>query len=53
MPLISGRVVSPEDSEYSPESDATTVITTVFRPFFEDRETRRDGAEGWTVERVH
>lgn len=53
MPLISGRVVSPGDSGYSPEFDATTIISTVFRPFFEDREKRRDGAEEWTVERVY
>lgn len=53
MPLISGRVVGPGDSGYSPEFDATTVISSVFRPFFEDREKRRGGEEGWTSERVY
>ena len=53
MPLITGRVVGPGDSGYSPQFDATTVISTVFKPFFEDREKRRDGKEGWTVERVY
>lgn len=52
MPLISGRVVSREDSGYTPKFDADNVISTIFRPFFEDREKRGDGKEGWTVERV-
>ncbi|KAL0938231.1 short-chain dehydrogenase reductase sdr [Colletotrichum truncatum] len=53
MPLISGRVVNRGESEYTPRFDADTVIAAVFRPFFEDRENRRDGKEGWTVERVY
>ncbi|PLB52000.1 NAD(P)-binding protein [Aspergillus steynii IBT 23096] len=52
MPLISGRVVSPGDSEYSEKFDADGIVSTVFKPFFEDRENRRDGKEGWVVERV-
>lgn len=52
MPLITGRVVSPGDSEYHPNFDADKIISQVFKPFFEDRERQRDG-RGWTVERVH
>lgn len=53
MPLISGRVVNPGESEYTPKFGADAVISAVFRPFFEDRENQRDGKEGWTVERVY
>ncbi len=53
MPLITGRVVSPGESEYHPKFDADKIISEVFKPFFEDREKRRDGSAGWTVERVH
>ncbi|KAI9155024.1 Diacetyl reductase [(S)-acetoin forming] [Paramyrothecium foliicola] len=52
MPLISGRVVSPGESDYTPKFDADAVIANVFKPFFEDRENRRVGSQGWTVERV-
>ncbi|KAE8374825.1 hypothetical protein BDV26DRAFT_32006 [Aspergillus bertholletiae] len=53
MPLITGRVVSPRESEYSPTFDADHIVRTVFRPFFEDRVGRRGGKAGWTVERVY
>lgn len=53
MPLIAGRVVSPTSEEYHPDFDADKVITTVFKPFFEDRENRRDGKQGWIVERAY
>lgn len=53
MPLISGRVVGPGESEYNPDFDANKIISAVFKPFFEEREKQRDGKEGWTVERVH
>ncbi|KAE8365649.1 hypothetical protein BDV27DRAFT_126570 [Aspergillus caelatus] len=52
MPLISGRVVSPGDSEYNPKFDTEKIISEVFKPFFEDRENQCDGKTGWTVERI-
>ncbi|PYH79254.1 NAD(P)-binding protein [Aspergillus uvarum CBS 121591] len=53
MPLISGRVVSPGTEGYQPKFDADTVVASVFKPFFEEREARRDGKLGWVVERVY
>ncbi|KAE8154158.1 hypothetical protein BDV25DRAFT_148028 [Aspergillus avenaceus] len=53
MPLISGRVVSPGEEGYSQRFDADEIISAVFKPFFEDREKRSRGQEGWIVERVH
>ncbi|OOF93296.1 hypothetical protein ASPCADRAFT_7528 [Aspergillus carbonarius ITEM 5010] len=52
MPLISGRVVSRGDEGYSEEFDADRIVAAVFKPFFEDREKRPEGKEGWIVERV-
>ncbi|RAH47304.1 NAD(P)-binding protein [Aspergillus brunneoviolaceus CBS 621.78] len=53
MPLITGRVVSPGTEGYQPKFDPGTVVASVFKPFFEDREARWDGKLGWVVERYH
>ncbi|RAL15470.1 uncharacterized protein BO97DRAFT_468387 [Aspergillus homomorphus CBS 101889] len=51
MPLVTGRTVDPDTGEYYEHFRPEKIIRRLFRPFFEDREQRQNGAEGWTVER--
>ncbi|KAB8068099.1 hypothetical protein BDV29DRAFT_185094 [Aspergillus leporis] len=53
MPLITGALVNPTTGEYNQEFHPDRIIPKLFKPFFEDRENRRDGKQGWTVERLY
>ncbi|KAL4928140.1 NAD(P)-binding protein [Aspergillus undulatus] len=52
MPLIRARIADPESGGYTEGYHPDTIIQTVFRPFFEEREKLQDGVGKWTVERV-
>ncbi|RAK76229.1 NAD(P)-binding protein [Aspergillus fijiensis CBS 313.89] len=51
MPLVTGRTVDPATGEYYEQYRPDKIIQALFRPFFEEREQRPDGSEGWVVER--
>ncbi|KAI9043915.1 NAD(P)-binding protein [Aspergillus affinis] len=52
MPLIKATIADPKSGGYTEGYHPDTIIQTVFKPFFEDREKLQDGVENWTVERV-
>lgn len=52
MPLIKARITDPDTGDYTEGYHPDTIIQTVFRPFFEDREKLQSEAGNWTVERV-
>ncbi|OJJ71763.1 hypothetical protein ASPBRDRAFT_43142 [Aspergillus brasiliensis CBS 101740] len=52
MPLIRASIVDPETGGYTEGYHPDTIIQTVFKPFFEDREKLQGGLDNWTVERV-
>ncbi|PYH40419.1 NAD(P)-binding protein [Aspergillus saccharolyticus JOP 1030-1] len=51
MPLVAGRTVDPVSGEYFEQYRPDKIVQALFRPFFEERERRQNGLEGWTVER--
>ncbi|CAG7989211.1 unnamed protein product [Penicillium salamii] len=53
MPLIAGALINPMTGEYNEQFHPENIIPKAFKPFFEDRENRRDGKAGWTVERLY
>ncbi|PWY69967.1 NAD(P)-binding protein [Aspergillus eucalypticola CBS 122712] len=52
MPLIRARIVDPETGGYTEGYHPDTIIQTVFKPFFEDREKLQGGVDNWAVERI-
>lgn len=52
MPLIRARIADPSSGGYTEGYHPDTIIQTVFKPFFEDRQKLQDGSSNWTVERV-
>ncbi|KAH8433424.1 uncharacterized protein LDX57_011058 [Aspergillus melleus] len=51
MPLIKAAIIDPNGG-YTEGYHPDTIIQTVFRPFFEDRQKLQRGVDNWTVERV-
>ncbi|OJK05183.1 hypothetical protein ASPACDRAFT_74700 [Aspergillus aculeatus ATCC 16872] len=51
MPLMTGRTVDPATGEYYEQCRPDKIIQALFRPFFEEREQRPNGSEGWVVVR--
>lgn len=50
MPLIIGRAIDPETSNYYKELRLDAIIQKVFRPFFKGREKIHSGTSGWITE---